>query len=133
MGYVSVELNSTYTWPQNKIRERLLEIMESGKLRPGRNVKLFAHELRIRDVAEYIECGYTTLTQIARSQIEMAPDEQLHLTQFLVAWEQGKLVKIKRADQWCIVRATPVKADVRAALGIEVGPHGPQLKRMPPV
>lgn len=129
-----MDSTTKFTLPQAEIRRRLHDAQEGGKAKKGRNPKAHAHELRLGDIAEYTGLGRYVTMQLAEGKRDMSPTEQIKLSNFLIAYEQGKLIKRKAGNKWFIMRADgkPHPAKTGLQWGVEVGINGPQLKRMPP-
>jgi predicted transcriptional regulator len=129
---------TNFTFPQATLRERLVKLINDGMVRRGRNVRDFSHELRIVDIADYTGVRRPILSKVAHGKLDMSAEVQIRLTQFFQLWDSGRLKKIKIEKKWSIERSSEnpdlqIDNDGSKKLFVEVGPHGPRFKRLPPV
>lgn len=115
--------------PQQEIRRRLAAlVMPAG--RPGPDKKL---DLRIADLCDYTGLTRKELVLLSRGDLEFTGQSQLRTSRFLQAHQRGELVKTVAANgRTVLVWGKPAGASGAPGMGIEIGPQGPRLRRMPP-
>jgi hypothetical protein len=120
-----------FTLPQAEIRRRLMALKRSGK---GRVPAIASTDLLFSDVAVYIGTSTGVISGIAHGMRAMTAQDQLRLSNLLMAVERGELAKVDKGNgRYALRRTQKARAVEVARMGIELGPHGPRFKRMDPV